>query len=377
MSVRGDKMKACGITAEYNPFHNGHMHQIAETKKQCDADVMIAVMSGSFTQRGEPAVASRRLRAEYAVRNGIDLVIELPYVYAVQSAVRFAEGAVRLLERAGVSFISFGSECGNLENLMEIAATPVNPDHIREAMSSGMSFPRAYSLLTASLHPNDLLAVCYLRAMRDTGITPVLVQRTSGYHDETLHETASALAIRTALKEGRPLQETTVMKDVLEGSFHPWWDLYYPYLRTFLLMTPRERLSEYFLFSEGIENHLKKQAETCADFSSFLAACISYRYTASRIRRTCLSALNQVTRREASLAMENDVLRILAFNDKGREWLRKLKEEDVRFASRYSQIPEAERMLSWKCTQMYASVFPEEERKRLLKEEITGALYVK
>ncbi len=368
-------MIACGITAEYNPFHNGHMHQIAETRKQCGADVMVAVMSGNFTQRGEPAVISKRQRAIYAVRNGIDLVIELPYVYAVQSAVRFAEGAVRLLAKAGVSYISFGSECGNLENLRDIAATPVNPDHIREAMSTGMSFPRAYSLLTASLHPNDLLAVCYLRAMHDTGITPVLVQRTSGYHDAELHETASALAIRTALKEGRSLQGTTVMKDILENSFHPWWDLYYPYLRTFLLMTPRERLAGFFLFSEGIENHLKAQAENCADFESFLSACVSYRYTASRIRRTCLSALNQVTAEEAALASESDVLRVLAFNDRGRAYLRQLKEHDVRVANRFSQVPAAERLLAWRCAQMYASVFPEEERKRLLKEEITGAYY--
>ena len=370
-------MRACGITAEYNPFHNGHMHQIEETKKQCDCDVMIAVMSGNFTQRGEPAVADKRLRAEYAVRNGIDLVFELPYVYAVQGAMRFAEGAVRLLHRAGVSYISFGSECGNLENLREISETPVNPDHIRMAMSTGMSFPRAYSLLTASLLPNDLLGVCYLRAMRDTGIEPVIVQRTSAYHDEELHETSSALAIRTALKEGLPLGNTTVMKDVLENRKHPWWDLYYPYLRTFLLMTPKERLSEFFLFSEGIENHLVSQAEKHPDFEGFLAGAVSYRYTASRIRRTCLSALNQVTAEEAAKAAENDVLRVLAFNDKGRQYLRQLKENEVPVAAKFSQIPAASRQIAWKTALMYASVFPEEERKRLLKEEITGARYIR
>ena len=125
-------MKACGIIAEYNPFHKGHIYQIEETRKKTGCDVMIAVMSGHFTQRGEPAVIDKWSRAESAVRSGIDLVLELPYIHVVQSASHFAKGGVKVLKKAGISYLSFGSECGNLENLKEIAETPVNPDHLHQ-----------------------------------------------------------------------------------------------------------------------------------------------------------------------------------------------------------------------------------------------------
>ena len=154
-------MKACGIIAEYNPFHEGHIHHIAETRRNTGTDCIIAVMSGNFVQRGEPAAIDKWARAEAAVRSGADLVIELPYLYATQSASQFARGGVRLLSLAGCTAMSFGSECGNLENLQEIADTPVNPDHIRTMMKTGAGYPKAYSLLTASMMPNDILAVCY------------------------------------------------------------------------------------------------------------------------------------------------------------------------------------------------------------------------
>ncbi len=366
-------MKACGITAEYNPFHNGHRHQITEARKQTGCDVMVAVMAGNFTQRGEPAVIGKRARAEAAVRNGIDIVFELPYLFSVQSATHFAAGAVRLLELAGVSWISFGSECGNLENLKEIAGTPVNPDHLHASLDAGMSFPKAYSLLAGEMMPNDILAVAYLKAMKDTGIEPVLVQRTTSYHDETLREVSSAAAVRRALKEGRDPGSTTVMREELTGSFIPWPELYYPYLRTFLIMTPKEVLSSYFLFSEGIENHLREKAELSPDYDSFLNACITHRYTAGRIRRTCLQALCQVTKREAGRLPEADTLRVLAFNETGREYLKQLRRQDVRIASRFAEVPKPWRFLEYRTTKMYASVFPEAQRKRLLEEEIAGA----
>ena len=167
-------MKTCGIIAEYNPFHNGHRHHIEETKRITGCDLLIAVMSGNFVQRGEPALIDKRQRAAEAVRNGIDVVIELPYIYATQSASRFAEGGVRLLKLAGVDYLSFGSECGNLENLQDIADTPVNPDHLHVSMDTGMSFPKAYSLLTSQMQPNDILAVSYLKALKNTAIQPVV-----------------------------------------------------------------------------------------------------------------------------------------------------------------------------------------------------------
>ena len=167
-------MKVCAFAAEYNPFHEGHRYHIEEARRKSGCDVMMAVMSGNFVQRGEPAVCDRTRRAEAAVRNGADIVISLPYLFSTQSATVFAHGAVETMKLAGATHIAFGSECANLDNLLEIAETPVNPDHLHENLDAGMAFPKAYSLLTTSMKPNDILAVCYLKEIAGTVSIPCL-----------------------------------------------------------------------------------------------------------------------------------------------------------------------------------------------------------
>ena len=370
-------MEICGITAEYNPLHNGHLYHIEKARSESGCDVLLAVMSGNFVQRGEPAVIDKWKRAEAAVKNGVDAVIELPYTYATQSAAAFARGAVSVLAKAGVSSICFGSECGNLENLLEIAETSINPDHLREMMDGGMSYPKAYSLLTRAMAPNDILAVSYLKAMHSTGIRPIAVRREGSYLDEQMSAMPSALAIRKALKRHEDVRSATVMADELDASFLSYWDLYYPYLRTLLLTTERNRLAQFFLFSEGIEVHLKQCAAKCADWESFLNEAITHRYTAGRIRRVCLSAMLQLTKQEQKEADDLDTLRILAFNDKGRMWLKEMKEREIKTAVRFVQLPKARRELEYKACEIYTSVMPEEIRKEILKKEISGAVYVR
>lgn len=370
-------MKVCGIIAEYNPLHNGHLYQIKEAKCQSGADIMIAIMSGNFVQRGEPAVLDKFTRAKAAVENGIDAVIELPYIYATESASYFAKGGVELLKLAGADYISFGSECGNLDNLMEIADTPVNPDHLHMSLSKGLSFPKAYSLLTSEMEPNDILAVSYLKAMKGTSIKPVIIQRTSGYLDTALSNNASALAIRTALREQRDISGATVMSDTLQKADIPWIEKYYTYLRTFLLTSNKERLSELFLFSEGIENHLVRCAADADSWASFLNKAVTHRYTAGRIRRCVLQALNQVTKYEVSRLPKLDTLRILAFNENGRQWLHTMRKKDVRIASRFADVPYPWRVMEYRTTLLYTSVMNEAERKALLDKEIGGPVYVR
>lgn len=370
-------MKTCGIICEYNPFHNGHQYQIEQARKKTNADVMIAIMSSHFMQRGEPAFIDKWKRAEAAVKNGIDVVIELPYIYATQAAHQFAQGGVDLLKLADVDYISFGSECGNIENLSEIADTPVNLNHIKEIMDAGVSFPKAYSLLTSQMEPNDILAVCYLKAIKDTKIKPVLIQRNTGYFDETIQPLASAYAIRNACMQKKDIEITTPMKEELLHSSYVTMDMFYPYIRTYLMMTPSSKLSEYFLISEGIENHLKKNAEKCATYQEFIQACVNYRYTASKIRRCLVQIMMQITKEDVKNLPKLDTLRILAFNNKGREWLHSKRKEEVHIASKFAEIPKSYRDIEFQATQLYTSVLPEEERKRLLDLEIKGAHYIR
>ena len=227
------------------------------------------------------------------------------------------------------------------------------------------------------MEPNDILAVSYLKAMKGTSIQPVIIQRTSGYLDTTLSTNASALAIRTALKEEKEIDGSTVMAKQLQEADIPWTEKYYPYLRTFLLTSNKERLSEMFLFSEGIENHLVRCAKDCNTWDAFLNMAVTHRYTAGRIRRCVLQALNQVTKYEVSRLPEMDTLRILAGNEKGRQWLHSMRKKDVRIASRFADVPYPWRVMEYRTTLLYTSVMDETKRKEILDKEIGGPVYVR
>lgn len=336
---------------------------------------MIGVMSGTFVQRGEPAIIDKWKRAEAAIRGGLDIVFELPLPYAIQSASAFAHGGVQALKLAGCDFISFGSECGNLENLMEIAGTSINPDHLKEMMKDGLSYPKAYSLLTSSMAPNDILAVSYLKEIADTKIRPILIERIGSYHDETMHELASATAIRKALIHGEDMQNTTPMEEQLK-KWHVTMDQFYPYIRTSLLMTPPSLLSSYFMFSEGIENHLISAAKKCTAWDAFLSEATTYRYTASRIRRCLVAMMLQITKQQIHNLGEMNTLRVLAFNDTGRKWMHDHK-EDVPIASRFATVPKPWREMEMKATYLYTSVLAEDIANQLIKDEIRGARYIR
>lgn len=370
-----EKIQTCGIVAEYNPFHNGHKYQIEQAKQASHADCMIAIMSGNFVQRGEPALIDKWTRAEAAVRNGIDVVMELPFLYSTQAASKFAHGAISLLKLAGCDAISFGSECANLENLQEIADTPVNPDHLHVSMNEGMSFPKAYSLLTSEMLPNDILAVSYLKELKGTNIEIYPVQRTSSYSSTELHENASALAIRTALKNNVSKNLPTPMNLTKEEC--TFIEEFWPYFRTLLLTTPKERLQEMFLVKEGIENHLIAKAKENNTWEDFLHASTNWRYTASRIRRTCLQIMMQNSKQDVVRLPKMDTLRILAFNETGRKWLHAMRKKDVRIASKFADVPFPWREMEYKAALLYTSVMEDEKRKHLLDLEIKGAHYIK
>ena len=145
-------MKVAGLITEYNPFHNGHRIHIEKTRELTGASHLVAVMSGSFVQRGEPAIVDKWTRAEMAIKNGVDLVVELPFTYAVQTAELFASGATRILEEMGiVDSLVFGSESGNIDNLKDIAMIlaeepPQFKKYLKEHLSKGNSFSASRSL---------------------------------------------------------------------------------------------------------------------------------------------------------------------------------------------------------------------------------------
>lgn len=328
-------MQATGIIAEYNPFHNGHLYHIQETKRLTQQPVIV-VMSGSFMQRGEPAVLSKWQRASCAVQGGADLVLELPCVFTLRSAEFFAKGAVQLLAATGcVNTLTCGTENpqSDFETAASLACSAEAQARLRELLQNGLSYAQAWEKVlgtyTAFRSPNDILALEYTKALLQTAadIQPLYLQRTDeGYNSTAIGSSiASASAIRRAIADGNESWQQAVPDythaALAAGGYDAQllWQLLKYRLR---LLTPQQ-LAERCEASEGLENLLSKAAD-CASLQAALAACSSKRYTASRIRRLLLQILldlpKTVWQQQAPA-----YLRVLAFNNTGRQLLHMMK----------------------------------------------------
>lgn len=337
---------AVGIIAEYNPFHAGHAHQISAVKKICGTEV-VAVMSGSFTQRGTPAILDKWTRARLAIVGGCDLVLELPFVSAVRSAQDFARGAIRLLERLGVvDTLAFGAELADLSRLQTAAATfneKFFAKKLRRLMASGTSYAAAVTKILATVtqldekilrQPNTILAIEYLRAL-PKNFSPLLIERIgAAYDDLTLHENfSSASAIRAAVRENfSPWKKiaaqvsdetlTALREQKISGLVDENF-LFRPIV-TKLLTLRADELKKIYGMVEGLEYRLLNAATAAKNFPVLLEMLIGRRYTASRIRRLLLHFLLDVTAKTLAEVDKETCARVLAFNERGRVLLKKI-----------------------------------------------------
>lgn len=342
-----------GMITEYNPFHLGHEYHISETKRLLSADAVVAVMSGSFVQRGEPALLDKWVRAAAAVNGGVDLVIELPALFAVSSAEYFATAGVHLLNQLGfVKQLSFGSESGSLDSLKEAVTTLSHLDaKWLEARNANpeLSYPALKAkLMKAEGHstaetPNDILGIEYLKAIKALGaaLSPFTVKRAGhDYHDLTLEEArpetvfSSASAIRNALLSGT-LPETmskTVPAQTMDALIaaehqYPSSQKRFDLLRYRLLLHTAQSLSQIHDMEDGLPERILAAAATAQDYETLVTAIKSKRHTRSRIERVLAKILLDIPQYELGKNREQlpNYLRVLAFNDRGRELLKRAK----------------------------------------------------
>lgn len=313
-------MKSCGIIIEYNPMHLGHQYHIQQARLKSGADLIIGVMSPHFVQRGEPAIVSKFKRVQAALNHGVDIVCELPTIYALQAADVFGKESVKILNKMKVDSIVFGSESNDLETLTQLSQLPVNLDRLKERLAQGESYQRAIALDDTQHYPNDILAMAYLIAIRETTITPLSIGRTNHYFEnENIEGFLSAHDIRKHLNNPHYTQQS--LTDLSEISLtHKMFEL----LRYKLLSTSSKELSEIFLVSEGIQNHLKKNAEVYDDFDTFLQASTSRRYSRSRISRICMHILLN-HKKELVETFNNDKIRILGVREDALSYLKELE----------------------------------------------------
>ncbi len=363
-------MNICGIICEYNPFHNGHIHHINEIKKQFQPDLIICVMSSNFVQRGEPAIVDKWERTKIALQHGVDLVIELPFIYSVQSANYFAQASVHLLHLANVNTIVFGSESNSIKQLQHLATKDTS--HFKNHLKQGLSSAQAYSKIYGDLPPNDILGINYIKYATPLQIDTKTILRTNAYHDTTLqsgHSSASAIrhAIANQLEYTKhtpmlALQSTHLMKH------------YYPSIQFLLYTLPPAYLSQLFLMDEGIEHRLIKFAKQTDDYDHFLNLCISKRYTKARIQRTLIHLLNQTTKQSVNDLSLPNYLRILGFNQKGQKHIKSLVKQEVCIASKFNQIPQPYKEMEWKATSVYYQVV--EDRIQHIHSELQKPIFI-
>ncbi len=364
-------MNISGIVVEYNPFHNGHIYHLDKVKELTNPDLIIAITSGCFSQRGEISIIDKFEKTKAALNHGVDIMIELPYIYTVQNASVFGEKSVELLKMMGINNLIFGSETNNLQELMDFASYNIQIDYLKEILSQGDSFPKAYGLLAGSLYPNDILGISYLRAIQNSDIKPYLIQRTNSYHSEELSNIASAKAIREAIKNNLDYSIATPVK-INNPIFNK--DIY-PYLQRLLLTIDKNSLKDIFLVSEGIENLLISNAAKYDDYDNFINACVSKRYTRARIQRICVHIINQISKQEVLNLEPLNYVRVLGFNSKGQEYLRTFrKQDDIKIVTQFKNIPDSYKTIEWKVSNMYASYT--NNRKEYLKQELKGPIII-
>lgn len=355
------RMKVLGIIAEYNPFHNGHLYHLRESMNTTGASHAMAIMSGSFLQRGEAALISKWSRAEMAVRSGVDLVIELPFVYSCRSAESFARGAVSILDKCGAAdCICFGSESGDLEGLRCIAEVLSDEPAefrslLKDHLGKGLSFPAArakaldgclscsgFNISRLLGNPNNVLSLEYLKALKSFGssIKPYTIKRTAAhYNDAEIKSTiASATAIRKHILGSDRLSRDVenaipdATRCILEREFSlkrgPVTDeAFSSLIVSQIRRTSAQRLSSVPDIAEGLEFSIIDAAGKKASTREMLRLIKSKRYTLTRLKRILIYILLDINR-ELFDRIDNEgcpgYVRVLAFNRRGRQILKRM-----------------------------------------------------
>lgn len=337
-----------GIVSEYNPFHNGHVHHLQISKQLTKTDFTVAVMSGNFVQRGDTALVDKWTRTEMALKSGIDLVIELPTVYALSSAENFADGAVKILNSLGVvDFISFGSEIGEITPLLDVANILYKEPKefsslITAQLRSGLSYPKAREIALSQFfgssqkyssivsNPNNILGVEYLKSLKKhrSHIRPLTIKRDYADYNSTQEENgiASATAIRTMIKNKKNVHKVIpyetyelLEKCIEEEKIIPSLSVFEKEIIYTLRKMTLSEIAELPDVSEGLENKIKLAANNFNTLEELIANIKSKRYTQSRIQRILLYALLNISKKDINQSKRvTPYIRVLGFNKHGK-----------------------------------------------------------
>lgn len=374
-------MNIIGIICEYNPFHNGHLYHLNKIKELFPDSLIILVMSGNFTQRGIPSILDKWTKTEIALQHDIDIVVELPFPFATQSADIFAKGAISILNHLKVESLVFGSESEDITTIKELAHYSFTDEYqtkVRELLNQGINYPSALNKAFTGFKnvtvetPNDLLALSYIKEIISgkSTIKPINIKRTNDFHNQNINTNiASASAIRNAITKKEDISNTVpnnVKQKLIEQTFIN--EDYFPILKYKIQST--KDLSIYQTVDEGIDNRIKKYIDESKSLEELITKIKTKRYTYNKISRMLTHILCDFTKETASKMKEIEYIRVLGFTKNGKEYLNTIK-KDIQvpiittFSKGNSDMLKYEKVI----TSVYASILPEDKKKELIEKE--------
>ena len=330
-------MNKVGIICEYNPFHNGHLYHIEKTKEMYPDSILILVLSSCFTQRGHLSILTKEEKTEISLKYGVDLVIELPFIFSSQSADIFAKGAISILKELKCDTLVFGSESNDVEKLKEIANIHLNnslyDDLVKSYLDDGVNYPTAMSNAVRDISdldigtPNDLLGLSYVKEIirQESNINPITIKRTNDFHDEDISRNiVSATAIRKALNDNIDIKDNVpslvyeYLKD--KKNFE-----YFNYLK-YKILSEGIDISKYQTVDEGIENRIINYIDKCKSLDELIDKVKTKRYTYNKLSRMFIHIITSFTKIEAE-DQNLHYIRVLGFNEIGKEYLNSIKKK--------------------------------------------------
>ena len=347
-----------GIVSEYNPFHNGHILHLKKSLEMTKADFTIAIMRGNFTQRGDTSLIDKWAKTEMALKQGIDLVIELPTLYAISSAENFADGAVKILNSLGIiDYISFGSEIGEIKPLDDVATVlskePKDFSEIlKRQLRSGLSYPKAREIAIqmyfgtspiyteALQNPNNILGIEYLKALKrsKSNITPITIKRNYNSYNsnDVKNGVASATAIRTMIMQKKnihtvvPYETYEIIERLTEeGKIVSSLKVFEKEIIYNLRKMTITEIANLADVTEGLENKIKQASNMTNDLDELIQKIKSKRYTETRIRRILLYSLLNITKKDMTISKKvTPYIRVLGFNKHGKRIISAIAENN-------------------------------------------------
>ncbi|WP_125760998.1 nucleotidyltransferase [Companilactobacillus hulinensis] len=314
-----------GFVAEFNPFHNGHKIFIDTIKNKYHPDVLIAVVSGNYVQRGDFAIVDKWSRTRMAIANGVDLVVELPFAYAVQPANLFAKGSIKLLNELGIDNLIFGTETDmdfvNLAKQMLKTNTEFEQDYSM-SYADNLNFVYSSTGLDVLQHPNQLLGLSYAQEVIKNNYSmsiDTILRSNNEYSATKVRNYINDSANINKLVPDITMHELSAVKKVN-------WNDYFDLLKYRILSSSPDELHQIYQMVEGLEYKFIKEISNSDNFSDFLMNIKSKRYTLARLKRLCLYTLLNVKQVDIDEVFDSPYLRILGFDDVGQKYLNELKQ---------------------------------------------------